>query len=44
LKSYHAALDFDREFIVTSIKTSEDFDWKDELNFGKAKNGKRKRI
>jgi hypothetical protein len=44
LKSHHAALDFDRAFIVTSIKSSEDFDWKEELNFGEAKNGKRKRI
>jgi hypothetical protein len=44
LKSHRAALDFDRAFIVTSIKTYEDFDWKEELNLGEAKNGKRKRI
>jgi hypothetical protein len=43
LKSHRAALDFDPAFIVTSIKTPADFDWKESLDFSEAKNCKRKR-
>jgi hypothetical protein len=43
LKSHRAALDFDRGFIITSVLTSSDFNWKEELESGETKNSKRKR-
>ncbi len=43
LKSHHAALDFDQGFIITSVLTSSDFNWKEELESGKTKNSKRER-
>jgi hypothetical protein len=42
LKSHRAALDFDRGFIITSVLTSEDFNWKEKLESGETKNSKRK--
>ncbi len=42
LKSHRAALDFDRGFIITSVLTFEDFNWKEELESGETKNSKRK--
>ncbi len=45
LKSHLAAIDFDRAFLVTSIKTSDvEFDWQKELVDGEARRtNKRKR-
>ena len=43
LKSHHAALDFDQGFIIISVLTSSDFNWKEELESGETKNCKRKR-
>ena len=45
LKSHRAALDFDRAFVVTSIKTSDvELDWQKELGDGEEMpNKKRKR-
>jgi len=42
LKSHHATLDFDQGFIITSVLTSSDFNWKEELKSGETKNSKRK--
>ncbi len=42
-KSHRAALDFDRGFIITSVLTSSNFNWKEELESSKTKNSKRKR-
>jgi hypothetical protein len=42
LKSHRAVLDFDRGFIITSVLTSADFNWKEELESGDTKNSKRK--
>jgi hypothetical protein len=38
LKSHSAALDFDQGFIITSVLTSSDFNWKEELESGDIKN------
>ncbi len=38
MKSHRAALDFDRGFIITSVLTSADFVWKEELESGDTKN------
>jgi hypothetical protein len=43
LKSHRAALDFDQGFIITSVLTSSDFNWKEELESGETMNSKRKR-
>jgi hypothetical protein len=42
LKNHRAALDFDRGFIITSVLTSADFNWKEEHESGDTKNSKRK--
>ncbi len=43
MKSHRAALDFDQGFIITSVLTSSNFNWKEELESGETKNSKRKR-
>ena len=40
LKSHYAALDFDHGFVIASVLTSEDFNWKEELESGETRNSK----
>jgi serine acetyltransferase len=43
LRGHHAALDFDKGIIVTSLKSGKDFDLKQEVEIGprKKKRGRR---
>ena len=44
LKSHRTAIDFDRAFLVTSIKTSDaEFDWQKELGGGEARRTNKKK-
>jgi hypothetical protein len=45
LKSHRAALDFDRAFVVTSIKTCDvEIDWQKELGGGEEMTNKKRKI
>ncbi len=45
LKSHHAALDFDRAFVVTSINTCDvEIDWQKELGGGEEMTNKKRKI